>query len=259
LGLDRLAVTPYRLSVISTFDKDTAKNGAVMTAMPRLNSRQKITISVVFEGLLWLSIVVQAAGGIVAPLIGLAHQSDPPGSPGDLIRLSGGANRLDLDLTEAGIKAVYGQAATVPADGTAQVDDLYLTPAATAQVTLEHTGPAEVIATAGSAVLGSIVLITAFAILINIVRTIRHGDPFDPRNSNRLYALGATLIGGWAVVVAVHAVSLAVVVSNTHLEPYVNWSVQISLWPIIVGLGVVMLAVVFDRGASLRADTEGLV
>ncbi|MDR1295139.1 MAG: DUF2975 domain-containing protein [Bifidobacteriaceae bacterium] len=223
----------------------------------RIGSRAALAWT--FEGILWASIGVQALAGIVAPLAGLAHQDDPPGTPGDMIRLTGEANRLVLPLTEAGIKAVYGNSAAIPSGDTAHVAGVYLTPTTTAQITLARTGIAEIIATVGTAILGSIILIGAFAILISIVRTIRRGDPFEPRNVTRLYALAFTLIGGWILVTAIHMVATAAVASSAVLAPLAWWSVDISLTPFFVGLSIMVIAVVFQQGVRLRADTEGLV
>ncbi|MDR1151746.1 MAG: DUF2975 domain-containing protein [Bifidobacteriaceae bacterium] len=223
----------------------------------RIGSR--VALAWIFEGIMWASIGVQALGGIVSPLVGLAHQGDPPGTPGDMIRVTGGSNRLVLPLTGEGIQAVYGEGAATPPSGTAHVGDVYLTPTTTAELTLARTGIAEIIATVGTTILGSVVLISAFTILIRIVRTIRRGDPFEPRNITRFYGLAFTLIGGWILVTAVHAAAIAAVASSADLAPFVSWAPDISLTPFFVGLSVMVLAVVFQQGMRLRADTEGLV
>ncbi|MDR3107342.1 MAG: DUF2975 domain-containing protein, partial [Bifidobacteriaceae bacterium] len=144
-------------------------------------------------------------------------------------------------------------------DGTVGIGGVYLTPETTAQLTLGRASAAEVIATVGCMVLSSAVLISAFVILIGVVRTIRRGDPFHPRNVKRLYVLAITLIGGWAATSAVGFVASMVVAADPAVAALANWRVAVSLTPLFLGLTVMMLAVVFDRGTRLRADTEGLV
>jgi hypothetical protein len=222
-------------------------------------SRPPVGLFVLFEVLLWASVAAQAVGGIVAPLAGLAHQGDQPGTTGDMIRISGGGNRMDLPLTDEGIKAVFGPGAELPASGTVSVGDVYLTPGVTAQVTPIHPGFADVMASVGTAVAGSVVLIAAFVITLMIVRTARRGDPFDPRNIKRLKALALTLIAGWLAVTALHMAASMAAASGPALERLVNWQAEITLAPLIIGLGLAMLTAVFQRGARLREDTKGLV
>ncbi|MDR3107071.1 MAG: DUF2975 domain-containing protein, partial [Bifidobacteriaceae bacterium] len=211
-----------------------------MSTRLELDSHAQAQLGIFFEVVLWASIAAQAALGVIAPLVGLAHQNDPPGAPGFL------ANRLTLPLTDQGIEAVYGPNATAPLDGTVGIGGVYLTPETTAQLTLGRTSAAEVIATVGCTVLGSAVLISAFVIAIGVVRTIRRGDPFHPRNVKRLYILAITLIGGWAAIYAVGFVASMVVASDPAVAALANWRVEVSLTPLFLGLTVMMLAVVFD-------------
>jgi hypothetical protein len=224
-----------------------------------ISARERKSVWIVFEVILWAFIVIQAGVGIIAPLVGLAHQGDPPGTPGSLIGLSGGGNRLDLPLTEEGLKVVYGAQASLPPGGTVQIGDIYLTPATTAQVTLRDTGPAEFVATVGSMILGAALVITVCVILLMIVRTGRRDDPFDPRNTARLFILANTILIGAAVVQIVRVVASAIAASSAELVPFVDWAALADLRPFFLGFGVMVLAVVFNQGARLRADAEGLV
>jgi hypothetical protein len=106
---------------------------------------------------------------------------------------------------------------------------------------------------------GPVVALVVIALFLLIVRTIEAGEAFTLGNARRLRWIAAAVSLG-----ALGAQLLWQVVDNYLLASsaaanIVADDIQVSLLPVVAGLGVLGLAEVFRRGALMRADLEGLV
>lgn len=97
-------------------------------------------------------------------------------------------------------------------------------------------------------------------LLLAVVRSLRAGDPFTPRNARRLTRLAVlVLVGGLGVQVVgdlVHTQLLAAALPAGQDRPL---ALDLALWPAPVATALFFIAEVFARGARLREDVEGLV
>ena len=91
--------------------------------------------------------------------------------------------------------------------------------------------------------------------LLDIVDTVRAGDPFIRDNARRMQTIAWTLL-----VMQVMSVLIGIVAAQTRSEVQqldINWSFSITPW--IAVLLLFVLARVFEHGARIRADLEGTV
>jgi hypothetical protein len=91
--------------------------------------------------------------------------------------------------------------------------------------------------------------------LLDIVDTVRAGDPFIRDNARRMQTIAWTLL-----VMQVLSVLIGIVAARTRSEVQqldINWSFSITPW--IAVLLLFVLARVFEHGARMRADLEGTV
>ncbi|MCL2423645.1 MAG: DUF2975 domain-containing protein [Micrococcales bacterium] len=211
-------------------------------------------IGIVVEGAALLFLAVAFVGFVVAPLVRMANRTYVESRcEGHLVWQ---VDDLPVTLNDAGIAAVYEPGRT-EADGWAQVHNVYISePHTTALVKFQQPGWVDFMATTGSTVLGGLVFTAAVFFLWRVARTIRGDEPFAPANAKRLYAAALLfLVGGaWSWV----SVAIALVAMG-DLADYVDSAVELPADQILLGLVVGMLAVVFQRGITLRRDTEGLV
>ena len=91
--------------------------------------------------------------------------------------------------------------------------------------------------------------------LLAIVETVRGDDPFVLVNAARLEAIAWALLGLELLRLAVGAVAAAAAFRRAGIP--IGWSFAATPWLSI--LLVFVLARVFERGASMRADLEGTV
>jgi hypothetical protein len=91
--------------------------------------------------------------------------------------------------------------------------------------------------------------------LLQMVDTVRAGDPFVVGNAARLQALAWWLLGaeGLHILVAV----LARLASTPERQIDIGWNFSFTPW--IAVLLLFVLARVFDHGARMREDIEGTV
>jgi hypothetical protein len=91
--------------------------------------------------------------------------------------------------------------------------------------------------------------------LLNIVETVRAGDPFIVDNAHRLQTIAWTILG----IQVLHLV-IGFIATRTRSEVQqldIDWNFSITPW--IVVLLLFVLARVFEHGARMRADLEGTV
>ena len=91
--------------------------------------------------------------------------------------------------------------------------------------------------------------------LLQIIRTVSEGDPFDAANADRLQGMAwvslAIQIVGIVLGAIAHWVAKALKETDIHFE----W----QLTSIIMILLLFILARVFRRGAEMRSELEGTV
>lgn len=111
----------------------------------------------------------------------------------------------------------------------------------------------------GAEVLRGLVAAGVLALLLMMVRTLRQGDPFVPANARRLYLIAALVGLGGQGALLIRAWGEAAVVSHPRVAPYLLQEHELSLVPLVAGLGIAVAAEVFRQGAAMREDLEGLV
>lgn len=111
----------------------------------------------------------------------------------------------------------------------------------------------------GSEVLRAMLTIAVLALLLLLVRSLRHGDPFVPANARRLYAIAAVVGLGGQAAVLLEWWGRTMVMEHPLVAPYVLEGAHISFAPLLAGLGIAVAAEVFRQGAELRREVEGLV
>ncbi len=93
----------------------------------------------------------------------------------------------------------------------------------------------------------------------SIVRTARRGDPFIAANERRLWRLAFLIaVGGtaWSLAGAFLGMLLIQRSAAADMTPI---TASVSFLPLIVGLGVGVLASVWHVGIGLRDDVEGMI
>ena len=91
--------------------------------------------------------------------------------------------------------------------------------------------------------------------LLQIVETVRAGDPFVLDNAARLHAIAWWLLGAELLHLLVGAL---VRLASTPAQPLdIDWSFSFTPWVAVLLLFV--LAHVFEHGARMREDIEGTV
>lgn len=95
--------------------------------------------------------------------------------------------------------------------------------------------------------------------LLEIVNSVGEGDPFDPRNADRLAAMGWLTLAGQALALPLMAIA-------AWLEPYLEkagkgseFGFDVDPGAILLILVLFILARVFRKGAEMRAELEGTV
>jgi hypothetical protein len=105
---------------------------------------------------------------------------------------------------------------------------------------------------------GLILAALAFRFLLHlrrIVDSVATGDPFAPRNADRLTAMAWITLAGQVVVIPAIFIGawLATILKDADFE------FEISLSAILLALVLFILARVFRHGAAMREDLEGTV
>lgn len=91
--------------------------------------------------------------------------------------------------------------------------------------------------------------------LLQIVESVRAGQPFEMENAARLHAIAWWLLGAELLHLLVGAL---IQLASTPAEPIdIDWTFSFTPW--IAVLLLFVLARVFAHGARMRADIEGTV
>lgn len=175
--------------------------------------------------------------------------------PNDSLLLAG---RITVFVTQA----ILALAAVILAIGLPLV--FFLRDRITAQARIDYANP-ELVFPLGAVlaimVLGILFLVTAFwfmRLLRKIIDTVGEGDPFVPKNADRL-----TLMGWLALAVqllAIPAAAAALRIAETFEEQDdIIVEAGLDLGGIVLVVVLFILARVFRHGAAMRDDLEGTV
>lgn len=97
-------------------------------------------------------------------------------------------------------------------------------------------------------------------LLFLLVGGIRRGSGFTAMASRRIATIGLVLAAGTPVVqVARWLVAKWLVESSTAASIADPVSLRVALWPIVVGVVVMVVAVAWREAAKMRTDLQGLV
>jgi hypothetical protein len=103
-------------------------------------------------------------------------------------------------------------------------------------------------------------LILIWAVLLLLVRDIGRGGGFTTRTARRLTGIGLLLAIGLPVVQLARWLVARWLVESSTAAPIANAAdLRISLWPVAVGLVLVVVAVAWREAARMREDLAGLV
>lgn len=192
------------------------------------------TDALVLQSLLGGVFAIVAIVGLVLPLLGVVGVLD----------IASTRQVLVTDVAATGLPDAGGVQLTASEEATLTVVD----PTLRERLLLELPG-----------LFGAALMLLGLWLLFLVARTLCAGDPFEPRNPLRLYALGALIGVGSLVGSLLTAVTTARLVAGTPVEDHVPFSAELSALPLVVALLVAALAEAFRIGVRLREDTEGLI
>ena len=111
----------------------------------------------------------------------------------------------------------------------------------------------------GGRLLLGLTALAALGLLLQVVRTLRQGNPFVRANARRLRSVAVVVaVGGSLSQVLTGAGTIAVLSAETVRDRVVP-TAEVSFLPLIAALVMGLLAEVFAQGADLRDDVDGLV
>lgn len=126
--------------------------------------------------------------------------------------------------------------------------------------------------TAGPELVGAIVALMAavtallalaiyfLVLLLRIVTSVKHGDPFNAANAQRLSRMGWIALAGQLAMVPVGALALWMAEVTKDVEGVnINTEAGFSLEGVLLTLILFILARVFRKGAEMREELEGTV
>lgn len=128
-----------------------------------------------------------------------------------------------------------------------------------AQVNAYTPTTAQRTALLGSGLVESLATILVLLLLLRVVRSLRVGDPFVLANARRLRLIAAAVAVGGTGASLLQNWGEHLVLSDPVIRPLVHEQVHVTLLPVVAGVGILLLAEVFRRGALMRRDLEGLV
>ena len=106
---------------------------------------------------------------------------------------------------------------------------------------------------------GPLLGIAGAALVLRMTRDARNGDPFSPANETRLWKLAFLVAIGGSVVSWVGAAVRAWLIESSAAADSVTLTFTLVFSPIIVGIGIALLASVWRVGVGLREDVDGMV
>lgn len=106
---------------------------------------------------------------------------------------------------------------------------------------------------------GPLLGIAGAALILRMTRDARNGDPFSPANESRLWKLAFLVAIGGSAVSWVGAAVRAWLIESSAAADSVSLTFTLVFTPIIVGIGIALLASVWRVGVGLREDVDGMV
>jgi hypothetical protein len=196
---------------------------------PRTSFRQGRWVPPVFEAVLLLVVL---GAGLTALLTGLdAFLDDEVDTP------------VRLEADEVASRAL---------------DGYRLDPTA-ATLTIEDPDAVDRLAVAVPTILGALAVGIVITLVLEVVRSLRDGDPFTMANARTLAQAAVASVAGGVVVALAQVGSDAILRSSLPDELPVAFSAQLSNLSLVAGLLLATLAQVFHRGVRLREDLEGVI
>ena len=111
----------------------------------------------------------------------------------------------------------------------------------------------------GGRLLLGLTALAALGLLLQVVRTLRRGDPFVRANARRLRSVAVVVAFGGTASELLRGWGTIGLLSADTVRDRVVVGVEISFIPLVAGLVIGLLAEVFAQGADLRDDVDGLV
>lgn len=108
-------------------------------------------------------------------------------------------------------------------------------------------------------VANSALWIAVLALLLQMARGLRAGDPFTPANARRMAAIAWIVAVGGMAAQAVGAWSRWSLIDATSARTIAAHSWNVTFGPLLAGIGLAFLAAIFRAGTRLRDDVAGLV
>lgn len=106
---------------------------------------------------------------------------------------------------------------------------------------------------------GPLLGIAGATLILRMTRDARNGDPFSPDNESRLWKLAVLVAIGGSAVSWVGAAVRAWLIESSAAADFVSLTFTLAFSPIIVGIGIALLASVWRVGVGLREDVDGMV
>jgi hypothetical protein len=196
---------------------------------PRTSFRQGRWVAPVFEAVLLLVVLGAGLTGLLAGLD--AFLDDEVDTP------------VRLEADEVASRSL---------------DGYRLDPTA-ATLTIEDPDTVDRLAVAVPTILGALAVGIVITLVLEVVRSLREGDPFTLANARTLAQAAVASVVGGVVVALAQVGSDAVLRSSLPDELPVAFSARLSNLSLVAGLLLATLAQVFHRGVRLREDLEGVI
>ncbi len=91
------------------------------------------------------------------------------------------------------------------------------------------------------------------------MRSSRTGDPFVTANTRRLWALAFVIAVGGTGYSLLSGAAETLLIQRSAAADQIDLSFTVSFLPIIIGIGVAVLASVWKVGVELRDDVDGMI
>ena len=127
------------------------------------------------------------------------------------------------------------------------------------ELTISDPSIGERLLAAAPIVLASLTIGAVATLLLEVVRSIREGDPFHRANARLLTAAALVALVGGTIASAVGWIVSATLTSSAPESFGLDTSAELSFLPLAVGIVLAAVADVFRRGTDLRDEVEGLV
>ena len=108
-------------------------------------------------------------------------------------------------------------------------------------------------------VTGSLLVVLGLLIVLLIVRSAVHGDPFVRANVRRLWSLAALFAVGGTGYSMLSGFAAVLMIQRSAAADLAVIRFTVEALPIMVGIAIAALASVWQVGVGLREDVEGMV